>query len=150
MNLFELRELGTVEVFPDTRELFNRLSQLTHEFDTSTDAHSECDLRLVEKLEAVVVPLLGEQGIDDERWFHEMDYYGDGVRLIEAEWNTLTPQLIRMLRALLCGEHEKFCVLWKVYENFGAEEKGERGAAVVFADRILVTDSVLTQKTHHA
>ena len=146
MNLLELRELGAVEVFSGLQDLFARLSRIVHRFDTSTSQHGECDLRLVYKLEACVEPLLGQPGIDDNRWFHEMDFYGDGVRLVEAEWNTLSTPLLKTLQGLLVGEHKQFCVLWKVYENFHGDDKGDRGAVAVLHERVLVTESILSQK----
>jgi hypothetical protein len=76
-------------------------------FDAQGDEHGDIDLRLVEKIEAYLEPILGQwEGSD--RWWHQMDYYGDGIRSLMFQTSSFQRQFVPALHGLLNGEHAEF------------------------------------------
>lgn len=97
-------------------------------------------MRLVRQIDAVVEPLLGPKGLEGA-WFENLDFYGDGVRQLSFSLREFPLSLIPALRALLTGEHERFCVLIKVHTE--RMEKGESiGLLAVFFDKTLITEEL--------
>ncbi len=48
-------------------------------FEAQGAAHGDIDLRLVQSIEDLLVPSLGRWEASSE-WFHQLDFYGDGIR----------------------------------------------------------------------
>lgn len=72
-------------------------------FDAQGDEHSAIDLRLVEKIDALLDPQIGDWESSDD-WYHKLDYYGDGIRSLLFNWAVFEPDFIEALQDLLSGE----------------------------------------------
>ena len=116
---------------------FETFTAPTSVFDAQGDDHGDIDLRLVEKIEDYLVPKIGNWEKSD-RWYHNIDFYGDGVRSLELSVDCFCPSYIQAFQSMLVGEHSDFTILCKVMTGFG--ESGERvGSVAVRSDRILVS-----------
>lgn len=110
-------------------------------FEAQGDSHGDIDLRLVERIENLLVPQLGPWENSD-RWFHQMDFYGDGVRSLTFSHTTFPRGQIRELQALLVGEHTPFAILCTVtdaWNNAPEAPPTDDGYLAIFADQLLVT-----------
>lgn len=106
------------------------------------EQHADIDMALVEQIEALLAPRLGhwEQNLDT--WWHNIDYYGDGVRGLAARWDAFPWDLLPQLALLLCGPQKDFCILFNLYESMAADDGIWRGAIALYHERALVTESV--------
>ena len=81
---------------------------------------------------------MGPHGYDEELWFENLDFYGDGVRQLSFRWSDVPPFMLTQLQSLLVGEHERFCILCKFHTE--RMEKGQLvGLLALFHDKSLVT-----------
>src|SRR2546429_3383644 len=106
---------GTVILAKDEDEFWAQFSSHVHFFklktQASTNAHEQCDRRLVKKIDRLIEPLLGPHGYKDELWFENLDFYGDGVRQLSFRWSDVSRSLLVRLQKLLIREHARFCIL---------------------------------------
>jgi len=112
-SLFRPRREGEAEVVSDESSFFRRYERRLPErsqFESRITDHAEADLRLVQAIESVLVPVLGHWEQTD-RWFHQMDYYGDGVRSLVFRRDVFPREQVPQLQALLVGEHKDFTIL---------------------------------------
>jgi len=107
-------------------------------FDAQGDEHSEIDMRLVEKIDALLEPHIGDWEESDD-WYHKLDYYGDGVRSLLFNKTVFQPDFIDSLQCLLTGEHEPFCILCQVFEDFSGDDDSRIGSVAIFSDRLMVS-----------
>jgi hypothetical protein len=86
--------------------------------------------------EALLRPVLGpwEQS---RTWFHQMDDYGDGVRMRALPRGIPPRQLPSGLQAPLAGVHEPFVILCIVGDDLSAP--GDSDCLAPFSQRTLVT-----------
>ena len=110
-------------------------------FDAQGDEHSYIDMRLVEKIEGFLVPKIGKWELSD-RWYHKLDFYGDGIRSLSFGWDSFQPEFVGALQGMLSGEHEPFCILCQFYEDFGSTADTRIGSMAIFSDRVLVSRPV--------
>ena len=142
--LFANRNLPAIRVVPTEAEFWSRFEKgavpRTY-FESQGDAHADMDLRLVEKIEKLLVPALGpwEQS---SSWWHQMDFYGDGVRSLTFSRESFAPEFIPKLQALLIGEHEKFCILCQVLECVSESESAKLGAIAIYGKHLLITQGL--------
>ena len=145
-SFFSSRRDQSTVVVPGEHDFwlgFERLKTDRSVFESQGKTHSEIDLRLVDRIESLLMPALGpwEQ---TSRWFHQMDYYGDGVRALMFRRDVLPRNLLPKLQQLLIGEHESFTILCTVTDQFESpllEAKGARedDYLALFSDKMLVT-----------
>lgn len=107
-------------------------------FDAQGDEHSEIDMRLVEKIESILNPKIGDWE-SSEDWYHNLDYYGDGIRSLVFNWSVFSAEFVEPLQALLVGEHEPFCILCQIYEEMGSDDDTRIGSIAIFNDRLMVS-----------
>ena len=106
-------------------------------FDAQGEEHSNIDFRLAEKIDDYLSPNLGKWEQSDI-WFHNIDFYGDGIRSLEFVADSFSPAYLRDFQAMLAGEHSEFAILCKVLTNFS--DTGTRiGSIAIRSDRILVS-----------
>jgi len=145
-SLFRSRRDETTEVVSGEHDFFRRFERLTADrsiFEAQGDAHGEIDLRLAQKIEALLVPILGRWE-QSSIWFHQLDYYGDGVRSLTFQRDSFPRTHVAELQALLAGEHEPFAILCIVVESLLPPTPEPPGAAgsqylAVFSRKALVT-----------
>lgn len=141
-----------MEVVAGEEEFYRRLERLATPravFEAQGAEHSQIDMRLVDKIESLLVPLLGRWEQTD-RWFHQMDYYGDGVRSLMFRRDVFPRNQLHKLQALLVGEHQPFTILCMVIEQLmqspGSKPKGRPDDFVaLFAGKMLVTKALANE-----
>jgi hypothetical protein len=118
--------------------------------NSSGEASERVDLRLVEKIEALVRPVLGPWERGNPAWWHNIDWNDDGVRSLSFNIQSFQRSFIASFHNLLVGEHANFCVLCQFYR--GPLDDGEKlGALAIYHDHILVARAVATTlATEHA
>jgi hypothetical protein len=107
-------------------------------FDAQGDAHGDIDLRLVEGIDAVIAPTLGSWE-KSEDWWHQLDFYGDGIRSLVFSARSFSPEFIPSLQRLLAGEHEQFCILCQVVQSPMGPDEGRIGSIAIRAHDTLVS-----------
>jgi len=113
-----------MEVVPGEHDFFRRFERLTSDrsvFESQGATHGEIDLRLAQKIEEVLVPVLGKWE-QSSTWFHQLDYYGDGVRSLTFRRSLFPRDRVAHLQALLVGEHEAFTILCIATESLVSTE----------------------------
>jgi hypothetical protein len=150
-SIVALRRSAKVDVLAE-EEFWKQFDHYVHRFDLINEqakrAHGDSDLRLVENIEEVAEPILGPEGFNGEAWYQNLDFYGDGVRSLELDATRFKPEVIAPLHALLVGEHERFCILGKLFSSLGAETSERIGALALFHERILITQSLVPVLEH--
>jgi hypothetical protein len=127
-SLFRSRRTGETEVVSNEREFFRRYERLLPSrsiFDKQGDAHGQIDLDLTSKLESLLRPKLGAWEQSD-RWFHQMDFYGDGVRSLTFRRDLFPRAEIPAMRAMLAGNHAHFTILCCATDELLASEERRR------------------------
>ncbi|MBI2726644.1 MAG: hypothetical protein HYX42_10385 [Polaromonas sp.] len=91
----------------------------THEFFADQgDAHGEIDGNLQEAIEGLLVPLVGPWESSDV-WFHNQDFFGDGVRQLTFRAGEFPWQVVVPLQNLLVGEAARFCIFVHFADTLG-------------------------------
>ena len=144
MGLSALPALEGAVRYSSDDAFWTAVTNYTHRFDLSSEAstrvHEQCDMRLVKQIDAVVEPILGPHGLKGA-WFENLDFYGDGVRQLSFALPEFPVGILASLRALLTGEHEKFCVLIKFHTE--RMERGEAlGVLALFSEKVLITEQL--------
>jgi hypothetical protein len=145
-SLFQSRRKGHAEVVSGEKDFFHRLENVAPDrsiFDAQGGEHGNIDLRLVEKIERLLVPLLGNWEQTD-RWWHQMDYLGDGVRSLVFRRDLFPRSELPALQAILTGEHSEFTILCTVADALIDDEtipKSKRtdDYLAIFKDKMLIT-----------
>ena len=152
LALFPPRQRPQIEVVRDDKDFWRKLpSFLTPDsvFDAQGDAHGDIDLRLVEKIESYLTPLLGKwsgSGV----WWHQMDYYGDGIRSLMFRVRDFQPRFVVSLHGLLKDEHAEFCIVCQLHEEITDDGDSKLGSIAICAGRILVGRAVAQLLSEHA
>lgn len=157
LSFFRSRREGNTEVVSGEHDFFRRLERMgtpRELFEAQGAEHSEIDLRLVEKIEGLLVPLLG-QWEQTDRWFHQMDFYGDGVRSIMFRRDVFPKELVFALQALLVGEHEPFAIVCTVVDQLLSSAAVPACARpddflAIFARKLLVTKHLANELSSDA
>jgi len=124
-----------------------RLKGSSDFFDEQGDAHGHIDGDLQEALENVLVPLVGPwEGSDI--WFHNQDFYGDGIRALSFRAGSFPWSAVTSLQKLLFGESARFCISVVLYETL---EVGGRwiGAMAILQEQVIVTAYALEMLRMH-
>ena len=107
-------------------------------FDAQGDDHAAIDLRLIDLIESFLVPTLG-QWEQSDRWWHQLDFYGDGVRSLSFSAASFSPSFVPAFQRFLVGEHEHFCILCQVSHSLGETEDTKIGSLAVLSDGLLLS-----------
>ena len=130
-------------------KLVGRFSGPRSVFDAQGAAHGEIDLHLAESIESLLVPLVGpwEQS---ERWFHNVDFYGDGVRSLLFRDTDFPPECIPQLQSLLREEAAEFCIHIHLCDKLTGENIKTIGAVAIMRDHLVVTKALAQSLATHA
>lgn len=149
-SLFRSRRDSTTTVVsgmdPFLRE-FERMKANRSVFDAQGDEHGDIDMRLTSRIEEHLRPLLGKwEG--STNWFHQMDYYGDGVRALTFRRDIFPRHSVPSLQAMLAGEHSAFTILCIVTDDLmddTPKTSAARDFLALFNTRMLVTKGLVNQ-----
>lgn len=87
-------------------------------FADQGDAHGEIDGRLQDAIEGLLTPLVGPWEQSDV-WFHNQDFYGDGVRCLTFRAGDFPWQSVALLQKLLVDECSRFCIVVHISDSLG-------------------------------
>jgi len=151
LSFFRSRRDGSTEVVAGEHDFWRRMERIQtprEVFEAQGAEHPESDLRLVHKIEELLVPLLGRWEQSD-RWFHQMDWYGDGVRSLMFRRDVFPKDQVFAMQALLAGEHEQFAIVCSVVDSFASGAESSRGRPddylALFSHRLLVTQPLANE-----
>jgi hypothetical protein len=114
-------------------------------FDAQGAAHGDIDLRLAQAIEDVLVPRLARWEAS-EKWFHQLDFYGDGVRSLTFSRSVFPYDQISQLQRLLRGEHADFCILCIATDRLaGGESATDDDYLAIFKDALMATPNLASQ-----
>jgi len=149
-SLFRSRRDRTTTVVSGMDTFFREFERMKADrsvFDAQGDAHGDIDMRLTSRIEAHLRPLLGKwEG--STTWFHQMDYYGDGVRALTFRRDIFPRQTVPSLQAMLEGEHSDFAILCIVTDDLMDDSPRTTAACdflALFNARMLVTKGLANQ-----
>ena len=118
-------------------------SECTEEsvFDAQGKDHERIDLRLVDKIDALLEPILGDAD-DSPDWWHNLECYGDGIRSLSINLGALQADYFPTLQGFLVGEHEPFCILVQVHEDFHSDDDTKIGCIAIFARKVMLSRGI--------
>jgi hypothetical protein len=126
---------------------FERMKASRSVFNAQGDAHGDIDMRLTSRIEEHLRPLFGKwEG--STTWFHQMDYYGDGVRALTLRRDIFPRQTVPSLQAMLAGEHSAFTILCIVTDDMmddSPKTSAARDFLALFSARMLITEGLANQ-----
>ena len=106
-------------------------------FHVRGSAQRDIDRRLLDAIDALLVPKIGPSGSGE--WRHELDTYRDGIHALVFSVSSFDPEFVPLLQALLVGEHEVYCILCQVVGTLGAADKSRVGSVAIRFNRLLVS-----------
>jgi len=107
-------------------------------FDVQGNAQRAIERRLVEAIDALLVPRIGEWQAS-ETWRRELDVYRAGIHSLVFSAASFDPEFVPLLQRLLVGEHEHFCILCQVLPSLGAPSESRIGSVAMRSNRLLVS-----------
>lgn len=137
-----------MEIVPheiDFHTRFERMLTPRSLFEAQGAAHGDIDLRLVQSIEDLLVPLIGRWEAST-KWFHQVDFYGDGVRALTFSRSSFPYGHVRQLQSLLRGEHAPFCILCIATDRLTeGEAETDHGYLGIFKDTLLATKNIASK-----
>ena len=107
-------------------------------FDIQDEAQCEIDRRLVEAIDAVLVPRLGRWQ-ESKQWQRQSDVYRAGIHSLVFSAASFDSDFVPSLQRLLVGEHEIFCILCQVLPSLGGPSESRIGSVAIRSNRLLVS-----------
>jgi hypothetical protein len=100
--------------------------------------HKDIERRLVEAIDALMVPRLGTWQASG-KWRHEAGVYRDGIRSLVFSAENFDPDLVPALQRLLVGEHDVFCILCKIVPSLDGPSEARIGSIAIRSNRLLLS-----------
>ncbi len=122
----------------DFRRMLDRDNPNQAVIEAQGDDHEDIDMRLVEKIDAYLAPILGDWE-SSEVWWHNLAVHGHGIRSLLFSESAFDPGFIDTLQGFLTGEHEPFCILCQVFESLGDDDENRVGSIAIFHDHITLS-----------
>lgn len=117
-------------------------------FEDQGNAHGDIDGQLQQAIEDILVPLVGAWERSDA-WFHNQDFYGDGVRSLTFRVGVFPWQAVDSLQKLLVGESARFCI--SVHFADTLDSNGQWvGSMGILQDEVVATPYVVEMLQRHA
>ena len=111
-------------------------------FDDQEDEHGFIDGRLQDRIENVLVPILGPWE-DSDTWYHIQDFFNNGVRSLLFSAKAFPWGSISALRACLSGEASDFLIVARICEDITAKNVETLGLLCILQDRLIVSESLV-------
>jgi hypothetical protein len=134
-------QVHVAEDEPAVWELVSQLSAPSSVFDAQGDAHGHIDGLLQDQIEAILVPILGPwEGSDS--WFHNQDFYCNGVRSLLFSANAFPWSAVPALQACLSGDAAHFCIAIRLCDQLTTAHGRTVGVLVILQHHIVVSQVV--------
>jgi hypothetical protein len=105
--------------------------------------HAELDMELTTKIDDLYSAALGSWEGPDADWWHNMDFYGDGVRALRFVLKRFPPHSIALITPYLSGRHDGFSMLAWFWDQ-EIEEGAPVGGLWLSARELMVTRSLVS------
>ena len=116
-------------------------------FDKQGDAHGLIDSELQDAVEGVLVPYVGPWE-DSDVWFHNQDFFGNGVRSLMFRAGDVPWSVVPSLQRCLVGEASRFCVCVDFFGFLGTDAEWI-GSMGILQDQVVATPYVLKSLQVH-
>jgi hypothetical protein len=111
-------------------------------FDAQNEAlHGDLDMELTSKLEEFFSTKIGPWEAEAADWWHNMDYYGDGVRGLSFVWDRFPVQSLPFMHENLGGRFQRFSVHISFYDG-PLMESPLLGRLWMDSENLLITRSI--------
>lgn len=131
-----------VQAVSSEDEFWSAVRRPADVFEEQGNEHGRIDGELQDAIEAVLVPLAGRWE-ESERWFHNQDFYGDGVRAISFRIGEFPWQSIQTLQGLLAGEAAEFAITIRLCDALYGEDAQTIGGLAILREKVIATSSIL-------
>jgi hypothetical protein len=105
--------------------------------------HGRLDMELTSKIDQLYRDSLGPWESGDAEWWHNMDYYGDGVRALRFVLRRLPADSMATVRGFLSGAHSGFSMLIWFWEKEIEDGSPPIGGLWIDSRETLVTASLV-------
>lgn len=116
-------------------------------FETQGDAHGEIDGELQEAIESNLVPLVGPWEGSDV-WFHNQNFYGDGVRAMTFRVGAFPWRAVDSLQELLVNRAARFCISIHIADTLDANSQW-LGSMGILEHEVVATPYTFEMLLHH-
>ena len=139
-NLFSRDKESSTRVLSERRlwEFLDEDDRNSDAIDAQGDEHEDIDMRLVDKIDDYLEPILGDWE-SSEIWWHNLTVDGHGIRSLLFAEAAFDPKYIGAFQDLLTGEHQPFCILCQVFESLGSDEGVRVGSVIILSDEIVIS-----------
>ena len=107
------------------------------------ELHARLDMELTTRIERLYGEAVGPWESDNADWWHNMDFYGDGVRALGFVLHRFPADSLLTVRGYLSGAHDGFSMLIWFRQNQIEDESGPVGGLWMSARETLVTRSLI-------
>jgi hypothetical protein len=107
------------------------------------ELHARLDMELTSRIDRIYTEALGPWEPDDAEWWHNMDFYGDGVRALRFVLHRFPPDSLVTVRGHLSGAHDGFSILIWFWQNKIEDKTDPFGGLWITARETLVTRSLI-------
>jgi hypothetical protein len=107
------------------------------------ELHARLDMELTSKIDRLYIDVLGPWEPADAEWWHNMDFYGDGVRALQFVLHRFPPDSLVTVRGYLSGAHDGFSMLIWFWQNKIEDKVGPFGGLWMTARETLLTRSLI-------
>lgn len=140
-DLFSL-QVRTKEIVESAADLVDRMSALLRPRQAALaaipgDDYFDVDGRLMDRVEEVLVPMLGSNVGDGASWYQHCGNNDDGVRHLAFDEAHFPAAALSGLHALLSGEFAPFCILCWINRRDASGDYEE--GLVLFSDTLVIT-----------
>jgi hypothetical protein len=137
----QLRILASLQEF---QAAFRKRCEVARARFASQDKklHAKLDMELTTKIDDLYRDKLGPWEGPDAAWWHNMDFYGDGVRALRFVLSKFPSDSISAVAQHLSGRHDGFSMLVWFWER-EIEEGEPVGGLWLCAREVLVTRSLV-------
>jgi hypothetical protein len=118
-----MRTPARVQVVPNRDAYWRRIERLKGSsdfFEEQGDSHGSIDADLQDAIEQILVPLVGPWYRSDV-WFHNEDFYGNGVRSLTFRVGTFPWKTLGPLQALLVKDAARFCIAVDILDTLAVQ-----------------------------
>ena len=116
-------------------------------FDEQGEGHGDIDGDLQDAIESILVPLVGAWEQSDV-WFHNQDYYGDGIRGLIFRAGDFPWSAVALLQKLLIGDAARFCISVRIFDTLDVRGQGVGSIAILQQQVIGTPYAVEMLRTH--
>ncbi len=123
-------------------ELVNEFAASNSVFEDQGDEHGFIDGRLQDRIEKVLVPILGPWE-ESDTWYHIQDFFNNGVRSLLFSAKAFPWGSVSALRACLSGEAADFLIVVRICEDITAKKVKTLGLLGILQNKLIVSESLV-------